>query len=107
MNSHSVSEGRQLRDAVLDTFEDQRAAVLAELRREAVRVWQSTGRPVTVNDVRPALVRLGYEGDPRLLGAVFRPPTWEAVSFTQTDNEKAHGRLIRAFVLRRIPPVGP
>lgn len=84
---------------VMSAFEDHRAETLAVLRAEAKAMAERTGTPISVNDLRPFFETLGYDGDPRILGAVFRRRDgWQAVGQELGDSENAHpGRTVRRW----------
>ena len=94
-----LDAGRAEREVVLNRMAVTGKDILPRLRAVARIVATITGT-TTVNDIRPMLAELGYTGDPRILGAVFRGPEWEPAGFDQTDNPKAHARPIRVFKLR-------
>ena len=92
----------QGRDEALQTLEAFRADVIHALRAEALAIWDDTGRPVCVNDLRDALRALGYTGDPRVLGAVFmKSAGWIPWGYTTVKGSKAHARTIRTFARRQ------
>jgi len=93
--------GVEGRERALDLFEKVgRGELLARIRETAHRLYRTEQRPLSTNDVRFMLEELGYEGDPRILGAVFRG--WHLAGWTTVDSKLANARPIRTF----IPPEG-
>lgn len=86
------------RDNALANLQLYRADVIHTLRDVARNIWDTTREPVSVNDLREEMNRLQYDGDPRLLGAVFmKSAGWIPCGFTQVKGSKAHARMIRTF----------
>ena len=92
--------GEAARDRVLEGMAAAKAEVVQALRAEASRIHRQEGRPVCANDVRPVLARLGYTGDPRILGAVFTRGQWRHVGWTKHNGPNSHARQIQTFVPR-------
>lgn len=86
------------RDNALNNLQLYRADVINILRDAARDKWDTTRAPVSVNDLREEMQKLQYDGDPRLLGAVFmKSAGWIPCGFTQVRGSKAHARMIRTF----------
>ena len=86
------------RDKALQSFTTYREAVVFALREYAWKLWQRTGEPLSVNDLRGELARLEYDGDPRILGAVFmKSAGWRPVGHTMVKGSKAHAREVKTF----------
>lgn len=79
-------------------FEQYRAEWLAKARHEALKLGRKR-RVVTVDDVRNVCPP-PEEFDPRVMGAVFRTPEWEAVGFINSGRRACHKRPVRLFALR-------
>jgi hypothetical protein len=91
-------------DATLDVALDAdayRANVLAELRAYAKSLAEAKGEPISVNDIRPYFESMGYEGDTRIMGSVFRRRDgWIAVGQELGTSETSHpGPLVRRWRL--------
>jgi hypothetical protein len=74
-------------DRPVEIFENaslSKQQVLFRLRRRAHHLWEKRQRPISVNDIRPLLEKLNYQGDHRILGAVFSRKEWRPVARTQT-----------------------
>lgn len=98
MFAPDIPGARRERDRVLATLESTRKTVLEQLRNHAAAIYRATGRPVSTNDIRADLREMGYTGDGRILGAVFKKP-WRIVGQTTNDMKHNHAGLIRLFVL--------
>lgn len=86
------------RDAALDRLEEARAGWINEARIVAERLARDRGA-VTIDDVREACPP--PDGvDPRVMGAVMRPPVFEACGFVLSSRAECHRRPIRVFKLR-------
>ncbi len=95
------SEAAEARDAALDRLEAARAGWIELARAVAIRIASQRGE-VTIDDVREACPP--PEGvDPRVMGAVCRPPLFEACGFTLSMRPECHRRPIRVFRLRGAP----
>ena len=87
----------QLRDEVLDRLEIVRSEYVEKARSWAVAYCKQRGS-VTTDDLHkfcppPAGI------DPRVLGAIMRPPVFRATEFINSRRPEAHHRPIRRFVL--------
>jgi len=91
-------EGMHLAHERLETY---RAQMVAKLRQAAWTRWEETHLPVSVNDIRHVLDEEHYEGDPRILGVVFRG-RWTRVNYDMTDAPRTNfgktSSLIGLFV---------
>ena len=86
-------------DGVKDRLEATRGDVLSLLRGEAARLADENGT-VSVNDLRPFFLSLGYNGDPRILGVVFRDPQWKKVGEEMGNSVTSHiGRTVQRYRL--------
>ena len=86
------------RDEALKKFTTYREAVVHSLRQRARLLWDLTREPISVNDLRDELARLEYDGDPRILGAVFmKSAGWRPVGHTMVKGSKAHAREVKTF----------
>jgi hypothetical protein len=94
------SERIAQRDEALSLFEQNRPALLAAMRDAALAVYRTERRPVSANDVRHVLDAAVYDGDPRILGAVFHASRWLAVGYDRTNSLRAHDRAVRTFIPR-------
>ena len=84
---------------VREAFEEYRAETLAILRDEALATYERKGHPISVNDLRPYFESMGYEGDPRILGSVFRRcDGWVPVGAEMGDSSHVGvGRTVRLW----------
>jgi hypothetical protein len=87
----SEAQQRELfeRDAVLAYFEENRGAVLRDLRG----VLKLLDRPVSADDARPILKKWGIEPG-NWLGALFKAPGWHMVGFHTSATRGGHGNRI-------------
>jgi hypothetical protein len=92
------TQGEIERDRVIANFMVTKPAVVEALRAEAWKLWEARHEPLSANDVRPVLARLGYEGDHRILVAAFPKADWIAVGRTQHNAPGNHARQIMTFV---------
>lgn len=92
------SEAAARRDEALDALERARATWIDEARATAIRLAQARGE-VTIDDVREACPPPAGV-DPRVMGAVMRPPLFEACGFVLSSRAECHRRPIRVFRLR-------
>lgn len=92
------------RDRATRIYEPTKDAVLRALRAEAYMIWQSTGQPVSANDIRPVLATMEYKGDQRILGAVFNRKDWKPVGKIETGTERhAEFGATRQTILTYVP----
>lgn len=101
-----VPEGRDRATAIYE--KPVKAVVLRALRGEAYTIWERTGRPVSANDIRPLLAAMGYEGDLRILGAVFNRKNWKPVGKIETGTARhAEFGATRQTILTYVPRASP
>jgi hypothetical protein len=84
------------KEEALELLERTRADYLSRARYAAMRLYQRTGNPVCVDDVR-RVVPPPASVDPRVMGAIFSGKQWLAVGFTVAKGH-CHARPIRMFV---------
>ena len=85
-------------EEVRAAFETHRAEVLQSLREYAKTLAEREGS-VSVNDLRDYFATLGYQGDPRILGSVFRcKDGWMPVGAELGNSENSHpGHTVRRW----------
>lgn len=92
------------RDEALAALATHREQVVYLLRKRARELWDRIGEPLSVNDLREELALLEYDGDPRILGAVFmKSAGWFPVGHTVVRGSKAHAREVKTFAYRGTP----
>lgn len=93
------SQGEAARDQVIAAFDAHKPTIVQALRDEAHRLYAELGRPISANDLRPLLQRVGYDGDHRILIAAFKG--WTVVGMTTTNAKGNHARKICLFTPRK------
>ena len=86
--------GEAARDRVFQRFEDRKPDIVAALRHEALRVYRTTGQPVSANEIRHVLER--FPGtDARILVTAFTG--WQVVGHTRHAAKGNHARRILTY----------
>lgn len=86
------------KDEALDALEATRREWLDAARAWA-RAYASTGRAITINDVRRDGPALPDGIDPRVCGAVFRGSEWINTGYVASARRLSHGRPVARFEL--------
>ncbi len=82
-----------------DLFEEHRADYLAQARKAAKEIWDRTGKPVNVNQVREVCPPPEHVNG-QVMGAIFNRGDWEFVRYIKSDRNDAHRRPIAEFRYR-------
>ena len=85
------------REDALDLLEKVRREYVAEARAAAIRLYQTTQQPITVDDIR-AVCPPPEDVDGRVMGAVLRPPSWVKTGYVTSSRRMCHNRPISQFV---------
>ncbi len=84
----------QTKEDALEALEIARKEYLVRAREAAKSPLM--GRVVTVDDVRQ-ICPPPKDIDPRVMGAIFNTPDWEATGYIKSTRKTCHGRPIAQF----------
>jgi hypothetical protein len=92
-----MSQGDLFAQEVLPLFEAYRGDWLDDARATAFRLCSVRGE-ITIDDVR-AVCPPPLDVDPRVMGAVMRPPEFEIVRYVKSARRECHNRPVAVFRL--------
>ena len=84
------------KDEALDLLEKVRREYVLEARSAAISLFQKSGKPITIDDVRQVCPP-PEDIDGRVMGAVLRPPEWVRVGYVSSSRRTCHNRPISQF----------
>ncbi len=92
---------REKRDFAMALAAEANPTVLRIFRCIAVELYEQTGEPISVVDVRNRAQTCGvhYESG-NWLGSLFKGGEWEPVGFTQVTHKGGHARNVRTWRLK-------
>jgi hypothetical protein len=98
MNGAPIEQADLFEEVILPRFEEHRADWLERARGVAVELCQRFGE-ITIDNVR-AECPPPENADPRVMGAVMRPPVFEIVRYQKSVRSTCHKRPVAVFRLR-------